>query len=195
MKPSIPMSMRYFKLSEDVYVPGRWGLGNPLGARGEALGSPVFLQGEPVNTAGPIHIPLYQQGKPLDFSLADAGTVPVVHSRVGDLLTKMAPHDVQLFPVEVEMQREQYFLVNVIRIIKCIDDQASEEVSYWTEKDGLPEKVGTYFSVAGMRIDPTKVGNAKVFRTWGWHIALIVSEELKEALEGIRATGMKFKQV
>jgi hypothetical protein len=63
-----------------------------------------------------------------------------VHSRVGDLLTRMAPKDVQLFPVEVEKQRERCFLVNVIRIVKCIDDQASEEVSYWTEKDGLPEK-------------------------------------------------------
>ncbi|MFL5352860.1 imm11 family protein [Archangium sp.] len=118
-----------------------------------------------------------------------------MHSRVGDLLARMAPKDVQLFPAEVETQRERYFLVNVIRIVKCIDDQASEEVSYWTEKDGLPEKTGTYFSVAGMRIDPTQVGDAKVFRTWGWHIALIVSEELKEALERIRATGLKFKEV
>ncbi|WP_373371409.1 imm11 family protein [Stigmatella ashevillensis] len=114
---------------------------------------------------------------------------------MGDLLTRVAPHDVQLFPVEIEMQRERYFLVNVIRIVKCIDDQASEEVSYWTEKDGLPEKVGTYFSVAGMRIDPTQVGDAKVFRTWGWHIALIVSEEIKDALEHIGATGTKFKEV
>jgi hypothetical protein len=155
----------------------------------------VFLRGEPVDVEGPIRIPVYQPGKPLDFSLADAGAVPVVHSRVGDLLTRMAPKDVQLFPAEVETQRERYFLVNVIRIVRCIDDRASEEVSYWTEKDGLPEKTGMYFSVAGMRIDPTQVGDAKVFRTWGWHIALIVSEELKEALERIRATGLKFKEV
>jgi hypothetical protein len=195
MKPGPLMPMRYFKLSEDVYVPGRWELGTPVGARGQELGSPVFLQGEPVTVEGPIRIPVYQPGKPLDFSLADAGAVPVVHSRVGDLLARMAPKDVQLFPAEVETQRERYFLVNVIRIVKCIDDQASEEVSYWTEKDGLPEKIGTYFSVAGMRIDPTQVGDAKVFRTWGWHIALIVSEELKEALERIRATGLKFKEV
>jgi hypothetical protein len=195
MKLGTLMSMRYFKLTEDVYVPGRWELGTPIGLQGEELGSSVFLQGDPVDVDGPIRIPLYQQGEPLDFSLADAGAVPVVHSRVGDILTRMAPNDVQLFPVEVEMQRERYFLVNVIRIVKCIDDQASAEVSYWTEKDGLPEKVGTYFSVAGMRIDPTKVGDAKVFRTWGWHIALIVSEEIKEALESIGATGTKFKEV
>jgi hypothetical protein len=46
-----------------------------------------------------------------------------------------------------------------------------------------------------MRIDPSMVGDAKVFRTWGWHIALIVSEEIKDALERIGATGVKFKEV
>jgi hypothetical protein len=135
--------MRYFKLSEDVYLPGRWELGIPVGTHGEELGAPVFLQGEPVNVDGSIRVPLYQPGKPLDFSLSDAGTVPVVRESVGELLTRMAPKDVQLFPVEVEGQRERYFLVNVIRIVRCIDDQASAEVSYWTERDGLPEKVGT----------------------------------------------------
>ena len=189
------MPMRYFKLSEDVYVPGRWVLGTPIGSRGQELGSPVFLQGERVSVDGPIRIPLYQPGKPLDYSHADAGTVPVVHAKVGDILNRMASKDVQLFPVEVETQREPYFLVNVIHTVKCIDDQASEEVSYWTEEDGLPEKVGNYFSVAGMRIDPTQVGGAKMFRTWGWNIALIVSEEIKTALEHIGATGMKFKEV
>ncbi|RYZ15461.1 MAG: hypothetical protein EOO70_06775, partial [Myxococcaceae bacterium] len=46
-----------------------------------------------------------------------------------------------------------------------------------------------------MRIDPTKAGDAKVFRTWGWTIALIVSEDIKEALERAGVTGMKFKEV
>ncbi len=55
--------------------------------------------------------------------------------------------------------------------------------------------MGQYEGVHGLRIDPTKVGAARVFRTWGWTIALIVSEELKEALERIRATGTKFKEV
>jgi hypothetical protein len=189
------MPMRYFKLSEDVYVPGRWELGTPIGSQGQELGSPVFLEGEPATVEGPIRIPLYQPGKALDFSLADAGAIPVVHSRVGEFLARVAPKDVQLFPVEVETQRELYFLVNVIRVVKCIDDQASEEVAYWTEKDGLPEKAGTYFSVAGMKIDPTRIGDAKVFRPWGWHIALLVSEEIKEALERMGVTGTKFTEV
>ncbi|RKH74907.1 hypothetical protein D7Y21_41135, partial [Corallococcus sp. AB045] len=46
-----------------------------------------------------------------------------------------------------------------------------------------------------MRIDTTKVGNAKVFRTWGWTVALIVSEDIKEALEHANITGVKFREV
>jgi hypothetical protein len=46
-----------------------------------------------------------------------------------------------------------------------------------------------------MRIDPSKVGDAKVFRPWGWTVALIVLEEIKEALERVGATGTKFKDV
>jgi len=46
-----------------------------------------------------------------------------------------------------------------------------------------------------MRIDTAQVGNAKVFRPWGWSIALIVSEDIKQALERIKATGVKFAPV
>nr|WP_317987913.1 suppressor of fused domain protein [Hyalangium gracile] len=46
-----------------------------------------------------------------------------------------------------------------------------------------------------MRIDPSKVGDAKIFRTWGWTVALIVSEDIKQALERAGVTGVKFKEV
>jgi hypothetical protein len=62
-------------------------------------------------------------------------------------------------------------------------------------QDERPERTGKYRAVAGMRIDPSKPGHAKVFRPWGWTIALIVSEEIKEALERIGTTGTKFKEV
>ncbi len=69
-----------------------------------------------------------------------------------------------------------------------------EEVRYWMPEDGRPDRVGTYSSVSGRRIDSAKVGDAKVFRT-GVHVALLVSEETNQALERIGATGTKFKEV
>ncbi len=55
--------------------------------------------------------------------------------------------------------------------------------------------VGQYFSVRDLRIDKAKVGNAKVFRLEGWTGPLIVSGEIKDALERMGATGTRFEEV
>ncbi|HZH15040.1 MAG TPA: DUF1629 domain-containing protein [Archangium sp.] len=190
------MPERYFRLMDDVSVPGRWELGVPLDPQGREVDDPwMFKNGVSVHVDGRLEVPITTRGRPLDFSLAGIGVAPVVHVRVASLLKELAPDEVQLFPVDIDGQPDQFCILNVTRTVKCIDDEASEEVEYWTPEDGRPEKVGQYRGVHGMRIDPTKVGDAKVFRTWGWTIALIVSEEIKEALERIGATGTKFKAV
>ena len=190
------MSMRYFELFDDVYIPGRWELGDPTDENDREVTNPwMFRKGEPVRVEGRLKVPLSRPGKPLDFAMTGVGVTPVVHARVAALLAKLAPGDVQLFPVTVGSESEPYLLVNVTRTVRCIDDEASEEVRYWRPEDGRPDKVGKYRAVSGMRIDPTKVGDAKVFRTWGWSIALIVSEDIKEALERAGVTGVKFTEV
>ncbi|HSP77923.1 MAG TPA: DUF1629 domain-containing protein [Myxococcaceae bacterium] len=186
--------MRYFQLNEDVYIPGRWELGKLVNPRGPDVWPWLLMRGEPAHFEGHLAVSIRAPGTPLDFSHAAFG-IPVIHARVASVFSELAPQDVQLIQVEVGSHPKDYFILNAIRLVKCIDDEASEEVRYWREEDGLPEKVGTYFSVSGMRIDSTKVGDAKVFRTWGWTGALIVSEDIKQALERLGATGMKFVEV
>jgi len=188
------MMKRYFDLFDDVYVPGRWELGAPVDDKGQKLWAWIFSEGKLAEIKGYLRVPLYCPGKPLDFSIAGAA-VPVVRTNVAALLAAMAPGDVQLIPVEVDSQPEPYFLMNVTRIVKCIDEQASTEVQHWTAEDGEPERVGEYRAVHGMRIDPAKVGDAKVFRPWGWTVTLIVSEDIKEALEREGVTGVTFQEV
>ncbi|NVJ21872.1 MULTISPECIES: imm11 family protein [Myxococcus] len=188
------MPKRFFKLTDDVYLAGRWELGHPLDQEGQKIEDPWrFRSGHPTESTERIQIPVKHPGKPLDYSHA-AFSLPVIHAKAAPLFTALAPDDVQLFPVELDSP-EQHFILNATRLVKCIDDTASEEVRYWTPEDGLPEKVGTYASVAGMRIDPIQVGSAKVFRTWGWTVALVVSEEIKEAMERAGITGAKFTDV
>jgi hypothetical protein len=185
--------MRYFRLMDDVNVPGGWILGTPTDDRtGQPL-SGVFLAGHPLRVSGPVRVPFLQPGSALDFSLAD--TAPIVHTKVASVLAELAPADVQLIPANVETQPEPYCLLNVLRIVKCIDDAACEEVNYWTPEDGVPEKTGRYFSVYGLRIAPTQVGGARIFRPWGWEIALIVSESIKEAMQRLGVTGARFEEV
>ncbi|MFP2925395.1 imm11 family protein [Pyxidicoccus sp. 3LG] len=189
------MATRYFRLLEDLHVPERWYLDTPLDLNGQDAGSRLFMQGVPVVVAEPLEVSLFRGGRPLDFSLADSGAVPVVHPKVASVFSTLAPMDVQLFRVEVEGQTERYSLVNVTRQVRCIDDSASERVLYWKPEDGRPDKTGKYRNVVGMRIDKERVGDAKVFRPWGWTIALVVSEDIKVALEQTGATGLKFMEV
>jgi hypothetical protein len=118
-----------------------------------------------------------------------------VHGRVAQLFERMDVQDVQFLPAQVEGHAGPYFILNTLRVIRCIDDARCEEVRYWKPENGQPEKVGEYRVVAGMRIDPTRVGDARIFRPWGWPVALIVSEDLKQAMEQEGITGTQFIEV
>ncbi|SEU07719.1 imm11 family protein [Stigmatella erecta] len=190
------MKRRYFDLHDDVYIQGRWELGDPAGSQGREVDDPwQFAEGRPVRVEEQLRVPITHSGTPLDFSLAGVGVTPILHQRVADLLAELAPDDVQAIPVGVDGQPEPYCILVATRAIRCIDDQASAEVQYWKPEDGQPDRVGEYRAVHGMRIDPAKVGDAQVFRPWGWTVVLLVSEDVKEALERAGVTGVKFTEV
>jgi hypothetical protein len=188
------MAKQYFDLFDDLYIPGRWHLERPLDERGQEIPTWLFDRGEPVRVEGRIRIPINISGNALGFSLLTSGPVPVVHAKAAAIFAELAPNDVQLIPVEVEGQNDPYFLLNITRVVKCIDDEASGQVRYVTPEHELPEQLGQYRFVLDMRIDPSKVGDARVFRTWGW-LAMIVSEDIKAALERLGVTGTKFTPV
>lgn len=188
------MTSRYYTLSWDVNFPGRWYLDHPVNPQGQEIWTWLFQKGEPVSLEGPIRIPIYKAGRPTDYSELSGASIPVVNAKIASLFAALAPQDVQFLPVDVDSQPEPYCLVNVVRIVKCIDDEASGEVRYWKPEDGRPEKVGQYRAVYGLRIDPTKVGDARILRPWGWTVALIVSSDIKEAMERAGVTGAKFEE-
>ncbi|MDY7232894.1 imm11 family protein [Hyalangium rubrum] len=187
------MSRRFYRLVDDVYVPRRWHLATPLDGQGHKVDCWDFTKGAAVKSKGRLRIPLEHAGSSLDFS--EAGVmVPVVHVKAASVFTERASSDVQLLPVDVEGQPDQYLVLVATRSIRCIDEKASK-VQRWKPEDGLPDMVGKYYAVDDLHIDEAKVGPAKVFRPEGWEVALIVSRDIKEALEAISATGVKFEQV
>lgn len=187
------MPKRFFELSDDVGFPNRWDLDTPRDGQGRGVDDWQFRRGGPVRLEGRLRIPIEVQGRPLDFSEAGVG-IPVVHVRVASLLAELAPEDVQLIPVDVEGQPDQYLLLVATRLIACIDEKASR-IRRWAPEDGLPHKVGQYASVRNLRIDAARVGDARIFRPEGWAGALIVSEEIKDALQRLGATGTRFEEV
>jgi len=187
------MPRRFFKLADDVNVPHRWHLDTPMNSHGQKVDDWLFRHGEPVHMKERLRIPVEMAGTPLDFTEANV-RVPVVHVRVASMFTELAPEDVQLIPVDVEGQPDQYLILVATRLIGCIDEQASR-IQRWPAEAGFPDMVGKYFSVPDLRIDKAKVGSAQVFRCEGWIGPLIVSGELKDALERMGATGTRFEEV
>jgi hypothetical protein len=188
-----PMPKRFFKLADDVNVPHRWHLAMPRDRQGLKVDDGQFMRGESVYIQDRLKIPIEIAGTPLDFTEAGI-SIPVVHVRVASMFAEFAPDDVQFIPVDVDGHPDQYLILVATRLIRCIDEKASR-IALWTHEDGVPHMVGQYFSVRDMRIDKAKVGSAKVFRCEGWMGPLIVSEEIKDALERISATGTRFEEV
>lgn len=190
----MPAMRRFFDLFDDVYVPGRWHLGSPVDAQGnEADDFGYFTQGHSVKDPGPLRIACTVPGMPLDYSIGGLN-VPIVHARVAEVFTRLAPRAVQLVPVEIEGQSDPYFILVVTRLVRCIDETASE-IERWTPENGVPEMVGEYMSVRDLHIDRSRVGDEHLFRLQDWEVVILVSEELKDALERIQATGVKFTEV
>ena len=189
------MPKRYYDLKDDMSIRGRWLLGTPTDVQGREVDDPwMFYRGQRLPDLGPLKLPITVPGRALDFSRA-AFAAPVVHARVASVLSELAPEEVQALPVEIEGQPEPFFILVATQVIQCIDERASRHVRKWTPEDGRPEKLGKYRDVRGMRIDPSQVGDAKIFRPQGWAIVLIVREDIKDALEGMGATGTTFEEV
>ncbi|HYO54800.1 imm11 family protein [Archangium sp.] len=187
---------RYYDIFDDKYIPGRWHLRMPRYNEGEGdlFDTWRFNEGRVLEIERPIRLSVKPAGVALDFSHALG--IPIVHRRVVSLFERLGMQkEVQFIPVEVEGQAEPWFILNALQVIRCIDDARCEEVFYWRPEDGEPDRVGQYKNVRGLKVDPAKVGDAHIFRPWGWLVVLIVSERVKVAMEAEGITGTEFIEV
>ena len=186
---------RYFRLRDDMKISGRWALGAPLDSEGREIDPWQFEKGRALELGFAPRFSLLAHGIPLEFSSAAFG-IPLVHGRVVQIFEHLdSRHEVQFVPAQVEGFSEPYFILNALRTLRCIDEERSEELEYWKPEHGEPERVGEYRAVYGLKVDPAKAAGADIFRTWGWSVALIVSEHLKQVLEREHITGPKFTAV
>lgn len=187
--------VKYYDLQDDMSIKGRWHLRSPRNKEGEAMYPWQFKEGKRLEFAEPVYFPVKPAGVELEFTLSSF-TIPVLHPRVVSILERIGlESEVQFIPAHIEGQTDPYFILNALRIVRCIDDTRCEEALLWTPEDGEPDRVGQYKSVVGMKIDATKAGGVDIFRPWGWLVALIVSERVKQVMEDEDVIGPRFIEV
>ena len=184
---------KYYDMSIDVHVPQKWILDRPLTARGDWIIPRAFFQGKPVHLDEEPVVPFFRPGQALDFSGTGTG-IAVFSQRLVSLWERLVLQgEIQFVPTRVEGQPERYFLLNTLRIIRCVDEARCEEVTFW-EPPGDPSGMDHYRNIYGLKIDPASVGDAQVFRPWGWTRALLVSERIKQAMEAEGMRGARFTE-
>lgn len=176
-------------------IKGRWHLSAPLDVQWEGIDPWQFKKGRRLKLANEPRFRLSRPGFPLDFTLTGF-TIPLVCNRVVSIFERLeVGEQVQFIKARVEGQEESYFVLNALKVIKCIDDARCEEVRFWGPEHGAPDRIGDYRNVRGLKIDTAKVAGADIFRPHGWTGVLIVSERVKLALEEEDIVGPKFVEV
>ncbi|WP_223759006.1 imm11 family protein [Myxococcus sp. RHSTA-1-4] len=174
----------------------QWYITTPVPASGGKFEEPwMFGEGRLLPDPGPIKAPVRNQGVRRTFMFAGIERVPIVSEAVANVFRRLAPDDVQLFPVTVEGESAPFFIVNAVKAADCIDEANCEEVHRYDQDDPYPERRGAYRWIYGLRVDPAKTDGARVFRPKRFTTALIVSEDIKDALESVGSLGVSFERV
>jgi hypothetical protein len=203
----------YFELEDDLRFRGRWYLNRLCDAAGTALDSRQFQYGRRVDLGPPLKATTWKEGLPaeprlpltvlldpersgvpLDFTFTNED-MPIVTSRVGAILASIAGRDIQRIPVLVESREEPYEIVNVVRVIDCIDTNRSEIQWFKPGNTVRPDLAGKPEMVTRLIIDPARVGEHHMFRVEGWEIVIVVSDVMRRAIAGARVSGVRFRRV
>jgi hypothetical protein len=199
---------RFYQLI-DTSVPERWylkgltdGVGVQLDPREFCLGSPIQMlphmrirspDGVPVDVRFPLRVGLRKRGVPLGFTFASFA-MPVASSAVAHLLLSIDQSAIQVFPVGVESEKNNFYIINVATSPECIDRERSD-VEWWGETDGQPDRIGSPKAIYDLVVDRRAVSGRHIFRVKGWEIALVVSEEVRLAFDRDNVSGVAFQEV
>lgn len=183
---------RFFRLHDkDQALAGRWFLKGPIGPDGQAVDPRLFTVGNHVDLTGPFRIPIRRPGAQADFTLADF-EMPVLLAKYAASLECVAARDIQRFPTSIVGVDDEYDIINIVSVVDCLDEQASE-ITYWTKEAGSPDMVGKYLAVTRIKVDPRRTNGHHVFRLARWKTAIIVSEAARRSLAD--AEGALFEEV
>lgn len=184
---------RYFRIGADRNAHERWFLQSPITTPGEELDPRAFTRGAICLVQSTLTLPLRRDGRPVNFNFGDFD-MPVVSADIVDKLQDVFDLQLQRIPVHIAESVEKFDILNVLDEVDCIDAVKSV-YTRWEANDGRPEKLGEFRMIIDLKIDPKCAHGHHLFRLKGWAIALIVSDQMKQALESLCVSGIEYNPV
>jgi len=189
----MPNASNYYRVLANPDLIHPWFLDEPRTVEGDVIDEREFMNGKIYYGPMPHSINISQAGVEQQFNLGGFD-LPIVSSGIALAIKDIAHDDVECFPVIIQQYKRQYAILNVITLRECLNEERSR-IMKWTQNDGRPEKEGQYRMVTELHIDKSRVVGCDIFRISGWEIALIVSDAIKNAIEGIGNLGIVFDPV
>ena len=175
---------------DDAAYPDQWFIDDPLAADGREVDPDYLVNGTCYDGPVPTLASIGNPGRELAFSFG-CFDLPVVSDAVANIVRRLAPCDVQWFPVDIPGASGSYQILNAIHSLECLDELRSE-FTLWKPGEHQPDLVGKYHDIAKIRIDPNRTLDHHIFRIHNWKVVLVVSGTIKDALADIPHLGVLF---
>lgn len=159
-----------------------------------------FTKGRWVDSL-PQHLKLevFSDGHPVDFNISSFH-IPVISANMGRILDKLVCHEIQRIPIAVADAVGQWEILNILNAVDCIDTRRSI-IDYYPASSADPaihlnsHLIGQPRGVRKLAIDNSLVRNHQIFRLRSWPLPIIVSDEIRIAVESAKLTGCQFLNV
>jgi hypothetical protein len=142
-----------------------------------------------------LQISVLKTGAKRDVTFDIATSAPVLSARAAQILRSLGDEDIELISARVEGEADEYFVMNVLSLVKCLDEEKTQLVEKWTTDSYRPDRTGEYKRLWGIVIDPAPAIGRKFFRLWGSRQHIITSRAVKEIFEREGMTGVRFSDV
>jgi hypothetical protein len=128
----------------------------------------------------------------------------VYSPRRRSLMEDLRINEIQYLPLRIKRQDGEkevygYSIANYLRVIDCLNREKSvyqvwtkDNLLYWEKRTNM---IGTFRDVTNAVLDFDKIGDAKIFRLWGWETMVVLREDVKQAIEEAGITGCEFYKI
>jgi hypothetical protein len=180
----------YFRLFFDGEIKG-WLLSTPK-AKSIEITEWAFTKGVRWEQNHELYSKIEYKGPVLPISFTSVRNALIVRGDVVDILKPILREDeVQVIPVEVENQKDEFFIFNIIKIVDCMDKEKSVFRLFdetWFDKS----RIGQIKSIEKLVVNPESLKGTKMVRMKDPTSRIIIDNEVKEILEKNNVIGVKY---